>query len=56
MADEKYNRRKLFFKNNNGPRLVAASHGTPTVSLIKSLGISPLKNLILPETHLASAR
>src|SRR5438552_11648870 len=31
------------FKYNNGAKLVAASRGTPMVSLIESLGISPLK-------------
>jgi hypothetical protein len=38
IADEKYNRRKLFFKNNNGAKLVAASRGTRMSALLSRWG------------------
>ena len=47
MPDEKIQPQELVFPNNNGAKLVSASHGTPMASVIESLGISPPKNLIL---------
>jgi hypothetical protein len=47
MPDEKIQPQEIVFPNNNVAKLVAASRGTPMVSLIEPLGISPPKNLIL---------
>jgi hypothetical protein len=43
MPDEKIQPQEIVFPNNIGAKLVSASRGTPIVSLIESLGISPPK-------------
>ena len=47
MPDETIQPQEIVFQNNNGAKLVTASRGTPMAALIKSLGISQPKNLIL---------
>ncbi|HEX4696881.1 MAG TPA: hypothetical protein VH254_04340 [Candidatus Udaeobacter sp.] len=47
MPDETIQPQEIVFPNNNGAKLVTASRGTPMAALIKSLGISQPKNLIL---------
>src|SRR5262249_36737822 len=47
MPNEKMQPQEIVFPNDNGAKLVLASRGIPTASLIDSLGISPPKNLIL---------
>ncbi|HMH02171.1 MAG TPA: hypothetical protein VK555_12190, partial [Terriglobales bacterium] len=47
MPDETIQPQEIVFPNNNGAKLVTASRGTPMAALIKLLGISPPKNLIL---------
>ena len=47
MPDGKIQPQEIVFLNNNAAKLVSASPGAPMASLIESLGISPLKNLIL---------
>src|SRR2546423_3195119 len=47
MPDEKIQPQEIVFPGKNGAKLISALRDTPTTSLIKSLGISAPKNLIL---------
>src|SRR5438034_11012018 len=47
MPDEKIRPQEIVFPNKNGAKLVTASRDTSMATLIKSLGISPPKKLIL---------